>query len=209
MRAAKFAALFLLAATPMSAKPVAQTSAIATAVASPERSADNVKLDESRKPAEMLAFARRRAQHHPGLSFHALSGPTLPFAPGSFDVVISCLSFRYLDWPRIWPEIRCVLAEGGRFVMVDLVRVGGITQWLKVAGMAEAFNLPIVSHLIPEVHVHLISAVPNGLTVEYMPRLYRLFEETPAIEDGKIVVPDRPGLGLAFDQAALKQYAVA
>ena len=55
--------------------------------------------------------------------------------------------------------------------MVDLVRVGGITQWLKVAGMAEAFNLPVVSHLIPEVHVHLIGAVPNGLTVEYMPWL--------------------------------------
>src|SRR5213075_1642634 len=61
--------------------------------------------------------------------------------------------------------------------MVDLVRVGGITQWLKVAGMAEAFNLPVVSHLIPEVHVHLIGAVPNGLTVEYMPWLMRLFEE--------------------------------
>ena len=56
MRAAKFAALFLLAATPMSAKPVAQTNAIATAVASPDRSADNVKLDGSRKPAEVLKF---------------------------------------------------------------------------------------------------------------------------------------------------------
>jgi L-alanine-DL-glutamate epimerase-like enolase superfamily enzyme len=94
-------------------------------------------------------------------------------------------------------------------VMIDLVRVGGITQWLKVAGMAEAFNLPVVSHLIPEIHVHLVSAIPNGLTVEYMPRLYRLFEETPAIEDGKIVVPQRPGLGLTFDQAALKQYTVS
>src|SRR5262249_56028452 len=55
--------------------------------------------------------------------------------------------------------------------MVDLVRVGGITQWLKVAGMAEAFNLPVVSHLIPEVHVHLIGAAPNGLTVAEMPCL--------------------------------------
>jgi len=93
-------------------------------------------------------------------------------------------------------------------VMIDLVRVGGITQWLKVAGMAEAFNLPVVSHLIPEVHVHLISAIPNGLTVEYMPRLHYLFEETPAIEEGKIVVPKKPGLGLAFDQAALDRYQV-
>jgi L-alanine-DL-glutamate epimerase-like enolase superfamily enzyme len=94
-------------------------------------------------------------------------------------------------------------------VMIDLVRVGGITQWLKVAGMAEAFNLPVVSHLIPEVHCQLISAIPNGLTVEYMPRLYRLFEETPAIEDGMIVVPKKPGLGLTFDQKALAQYTVS
>jgi L-alanine-DL-glutamate epimerase-like enolase superfamily enzyme len=94
-------------------------------------------------------------------------------------------------------------------VMIDLVRVGGITQWLKVAGMAEAFNLPVVSHLIPEVHVQLISAIPNGLTIEYMPRLNRLFEEIPQIEDGKLVVPNKPGLGLAFDQAALRRFKVA
>ena len=39
--------------------------------------------------------------------------------------------------------------------MIDLWRVGGVTQWLKVAGMAEAFDLPVVSHLIPEVQCHL------------------------------------------------------
>jgi L-alanine-DL-glutamate epimerase-like enolase superfamily enzyme len=54
-------------------------------------------------------------------------------------------------------------------VMIDLLRVGGITQWMKVAGMAEAFNMPVVSHLVPEIHVHLVAAIPNGLTVEYMP----------------------------------------
>jgi L-alanine-DL-glutamate epimerase-like enolase superfamily enzyme len=91
-------------------------------------------------------------------------------------------------------------------VMVDLVRVGGITQWMKVAGMAEAFNLPVVSHLIPEIHVHLVAAVPNGLTVEYMPWSLRLFEETPAIEQGQLVVPAKPGLGLAFDRKALDRY---
>jgi L-alanine-DL-glutamate epimerase-like enolase superfamily enzyme len=93
-------------------------------------------------------------------------------------------------------------------VMIDLVRVGGITQFLKVAGMAEAFNLPVVSHLIPEIQCHLISAIPNGLTVEYMPWTLRLFEETPKIEDGQIVVPDKPGLGLKFDQSVLEKYAL-
>jgi L-alanine-DL-glutamate epimerase-like enolase superfamily enzyme len=120
---------------------------------------------------------------------------TTPIATGEYHYGI--VPFRHLI------ENRSV-----DIVMIDLVRVGGITQWLKVAGMAEAFNLPVVSHLIPEVHVHLISAIPNGLTVEYMPRLHRLFEEVPAIEDGKIVVPKRPGLGLTFDQAALKRYQV-
>jgi len=93
-------------------------------------------------------------------------------------------------------------------VMIDLLRVGGITQWMKVAGMAEAFNLPVVSHLIPEIHVHLIAAIPNGLTVEYMPWTLRLYEETPKIEAGQLVVPDKPGFGLSFDQAAIKRYQV-
>jgi L-alanine-DL-glutamate epimerase-like enolase superfamily enzyme len=94
-------------------------------------------------------------------------------------------------------------------VMIDLLRVGGITQWMKVAGMAEAFNLPVVSHLIPEIHVHLVAAVPNGLTVEYMPWTLRLYEDTPALEHGQLVVPTKPGLGLAFDPTALKRYQIA
>src|SRR5436309_1276843 len=94
-------------------------------------------------------------------------------------------------------------------VMIDLLRVGGITQWMKVAGMAEAFNVPVVSHLIPEIHVHLVAAIPHGLTIEYMPWTLLLFEETPAIVDGQLVVPNKPGLGLAFNQDTLKQYQVS
>jgi L-talarate/galactarate dehydratase len=94
-------------------------------------------------------------------------------------------------------------------VMIDLLRAGGITQWMKIAGMAEAFNLPVVSHLVPEIHVHLIAAIPNGLTVEYMPWSLRLFEETPAVEKGELVVPKKPGLGLAFDKASITRHTVA
>src|SRR5882724_4589322 len=94
-------------------------------------------------------------------------------------------------------------------VMIDLLRAGGITQWMKIAGMAEAFNLPVVSHLVPEIHVHLVAAIPNGLTVEYMPWTLNLYEQTPPIEGGQLVVPKKPGLGLAFDQAAMKRYQVA
>lgn len=94
-------------------------------------------------------------------------------------------------------------------VMIDVLRAGGITQWLKIAGMAEAFNLPVVSHLIPELHVHLIAAIPNGLTVEYMPWSIKLFEEVPVPDKGELTVPDKPGLGLAFNEDVLRRYGVS
>jgi L-alanine-DL-glutamate epimerase-like enolase superfamily enzyme len=74
--------------------------------------------------------------------------------------------------------------------------------------MAEAFNLPVVSHLVPEIHVHLVAAIPNGLTVEYMPWTFAMFEEVPQPQKGELVVPKKPGLGLKFDEAAIKRYAV-
>ena len=60
--------------------------------------------------------------------------------------------------------------------MVDLLRVGGITQWMKVAHMAEAYNLPVVTHLAPEVLVHALAAVPNALTLEYIRGGFRCSE---------------------------------
>jgi L-alanine-DL-glutamate epimerase-like enolase superfamily enzyme len=91
-------------------------------------------------------------------------------------------------------------------VMIDQVRSGGITPWLKIAGMAEAFNLPVVSHGVPEIHVHLVGAVPNGLTVEYMPRLFPLWRAVPQPVEGMLAMPTAPGLGLEFDQAAIDKY---
>ena len=91
-------------------------------------------------------------------------------------------------------------------VMIDLVRAGGVTQWLKIAGMAEAFNLPVVSHLLPEIHLHLIAAIPHGLTVEYMPWSSQLYEEVPLPVKGELTVLDKPGLGLKFDRDVLKRF---
>ena len=64
-----------------------------------------------------------------------------------------------------------------------------------------------MSHLLPEIHVHLIAAIPHGLTVEYMPWSAGLFEEVPVPVKGELTVPDQPGLGLKFNQAVLKRYA--
>ena len=100
----------------------------------------------------------------------------------------------------ITPFRHMIEAHSVDIIMIDLNRVGGVSNWMKVAAMAEAFNLPVVSHLLPEIHVHLIAAISNGLTVEYMPWSFKLFEEVPVPVNGELVVPTKPGLGLEFSR---------
>ena len=106
----------------------------------------------------------------------------------------------------IAPFRQMIEARSIDIVMVDIVRAGGVTQWMKIAGMAEAFNLPIVSHVMPEILVHLVAACPNGLTVEYMPWMLALYEETPVIDNGDLILPTTPGLGLKFDEKAIAAF---
>jgi ubiquinone/menaquinone biosynthesis C-methylase UbiE len=73
--------------------------------------------------AGMIERARRRAAHVPTLDFVRVDGPVLPFPDASFDVVVSLLSFRYLDWDPMMNEIRRVLRPGGRLLIVDMVTV--------------------------------------------------------------------------------------
>jgi L-talarate/galactarate dehydratase len=56
--------------------------------------------------------------------------------------------------------------------------------------------------------VHLVGAVPNGLTVEYMPRLFQLWEEVPIPHDGLLAMPTTPGLGLKFSADAIRRFSV-
>ena len=92
--------------------------------------------------------------------------------------------------------------------MIDLLRVGGITQWMKVAGMAEAFNLPVATHLLPEIHCQLLAAIPNALVLEYMPWTWRLFDDPPKPVNGVMKVPAAPGFGLTFASDLFGTYGV-
>ena len=64
-----------------------------------------------------------------------------------------------------------VAAGAAGIVQVDVARVGGITPWLKVAHLAETFNLEVCPHFLMELHVSLTAAVPNGRYVEHIPQL--------------------------------------
>jgi L-alanine-DL-glutamate epimerase-like enolase superfamily enzyme len=98
--------------------------------------------------------------------------------------------------------------KGVDIVMIDLQFVGGITEWMKVATMAQAWNLPVVSHLFNEFSPHLIASIPNGLITEYMPWWDVIYQEPPKVKDGYIKIPNKPGLGWELDLEVIKKYRI-
>jgi L-alanine-DL-glutamate epimerase-like enolase superfamily enzyme len=91
--------------------------------------------------------------------------------------------------------------------IIDLGRIGGITPWRRVAALAQAHHVPVCGHVLPEVHVHLLASIPNGYLVEYVPRSVGILQSMPALEDGCLVAPQSPGLGLALDADAVRSYS--
>ena len=85
-----------------------------------DRIASGTGVDES---AEILERARRRNAERKNVSFQKIAGPVLPFPDASFDVAISLMSFRYLDWDPLLKEIKRVMKPGGKFLIVDMVTV--------------------------------------------------------------------------------------
>jgi hypothetical protein len=63
--------------------------------------------------------------------------------------------------------------------------------------------------VLPEVHVHLATAIPNGYLVEYVPRSAAILESMPAMESGCLVAPKAPGLGLKLNQDAVRRFTYA
>ncbi|MBF4572547.1 mandelate racemase/muconate lactonizing enzyme family protein [Herbiconiux sp. VKM Ac-1786] len=94
-------------------------------------------------------------------------------------------------------------------VQVDVARVGGITPWLKVAHLAEAFNVAVCPHFLMELHVSLVGAVPNGRYVEYIPQLRAITHGELEIVDGRALAPLQPGLGICWDLDAIDDRIVA
>lgn len=88
-------------------------------------------------------------------------------------------------------------------VQPDVARVGGITPWLKVAHLAEAYNAEVCPHFLMELHVSLAAAVPNGRYVEHIPQLRAITRTGIAVENGHAVPPETPGLGIDWDRDAM------
>ena len=99
-------------------------------------------------------------------------------------------------------------AQAVDVLILDLARVGGVTPWRKIAALAHAHGIPVCGHVVPEIQVHLLCAIPNGHLVEYVPRSAGILTSMPRLERGELVAPDAPGLGLELNDAAVRSCQV-
>ncbi|KRF09226.1 mandelate racemase/muconate lactonizing protein [Arthrobacter sp. Soil782] len=115
-----------------------------------------------------------------------------------------------LDTPIATGEMLASVAEHERLIATracdiiqpDAPRVGGITQFLRLATLADQAGLDLAPHFAMEIHLHLAAAYPREPWVEHFDWLDPLFNERLETREGRMIVPDRPGLGVTFSDQA-------
>jgi mandelate racemase len=97
-------------------------------------------------------------------------------------------------------------AQACDYFMPDLGKIGGVSGWLRAAALAEPIGLPISTHLYPEVSAHLMCVTPTAHWLEHMDWASGILAEPLEIHDGHAIVPERPGNGMQWNEAAVARY---
>jgi mandelate racemase len=94
------------------------------------------------------------------------------------------------------------------FVMPDFMRIGGVTGWLRAAAIAGAAGMPISTHLYPEVAAHVMRVTETAHWLEWQDWADPILQKPYAIKDSLLHIPDAPGLGLEWNEDAVKAYQI-
>jgi mandelate racemase len=108
-------------------------------------------------------------------------------------------------FPRGFAE--AIAAGASDFIMPDLMKVGGVTGWLRVAGQADAASIPMSSHLFAEASAHLLPVTPTAHWLEVLDLAGAILVDPVKIVDGTLTARG-PGLGLVWDEMAVAKYLV-
>jgi mandelate racemase len=101
---------------------------------------------------------------------------------------------------------KSIAAGASDTVMPDVMKIGGVTGWLRAAALAEARSLPLSSHLFPEISAHLLAVTPTCHWLEYVDWANPVLQEPLKLEAGSAVIAETPGSGISWDDAAVERY---
>jgi len=130
----------------------------------------------------------------------------------------------YAGYARICTELRTPIQTGENlvdtfemadaialqsldYVMPDVQRIGGVTGWLRAAALAQAHDIEMSSHLFPEYSCHLLAVTPTCHWLEYVDWAAPVLVEPVQVRDGNVLIPDRPGSGITWNEDAVRRYA--
>jgi mandelate racemase len=94
------------------------------------------------------------------------------------------------------------------YAMADLMRIGGVTGWLRAAGVADAAGVQFSNHLYPEISAHLMRVTPSAHWLEWVDWANPILAEPLEPRNGEVVAPIRPGSGIDWDEDGVRKYAV-
>lgn len=155
--------------------------------------------------------ATRLAHALDGLGLHWIEDPIADENVGEHATLATGLRTPVCFGEKVYaPQGLQALIEGkaADVLMVDLQRAGGVTGWQRCAAMADAARLPITTHLLPELNVHLAASAPTGSYLEYIDWAQDLFDEKLDLRDGTAGIPSGPGFGLQWNEERLERHTV-
>ncbi|GHO99991.1 mandelate racemase [Reticulibacter mediterranei] len=103
---------------------------------------------------------------------------------------------------------KSIAAQASDYVMLDVMKLGGVTGWLRAAALAESAGLLASSHTFPEFSVHLLAVTPTCHWLEYLDHAGPILRESIRIKDGYALIPDCPGNGLEWNEDILQRWLV-
>ncbi len=114
-----------------------------------------------------------------------------------------------------WAFAELVERRAASILQPDATVCGGVSEWLKIAHMAAAFDIPVAPHYHWDVHTQLCAALPNAIFIEYFPassgvKMFdSLLKDPMKVADGWIEPRSAPGFGIELDEAAVERYRIA
>ncbi len=111
-----------------------------------------------------------------------------------------------------WRHKQLLEAGGAAILQTDAAVCGGITEFRRIAALADGYGVTISPHWFHDLHIHLVVATPNARYVEYFPdsqvlNFRKLIDRQLEVREGKLVLSNSPGLGFDFDQDAVDTYS--
>jgi len=101
-----------------------------------------------------------------------------------------------------------ITISAANYYMPDVQRIGGVTGWLRASALCHAAEIEMSSHLFPEFSAHLLAASPTAHWLEYVDWANPVLSEPLVIAEGKAIPGDKPGVGIDWDENAVKRYSV-